>query len=88
MKEEIMTYSVPRQGRRRLGEMHSRGIRAGQLQMPHLHASASQGLLRMGFKSGVCAGLTGMGFNKVAVISIQKCCLGLGLPSLADRVSV
>lgn len=88
MKEEIMTYGVPHHGRRSLGEEHSRGTHAGQPQVPPLHASALRGSLRMGFKSVVCAGLVGMGFSKVPAISIQRCCLGLGLPSLVDHVSV
>lgn len=88
MKEEIMTYGVPHHGRHSLGEEHSRGTHAGQHQVPPLHASALRGSLTMGFKSIVCAGLVGTGFSKVAAIGIQRCCPGLGLPSLVDHVSM
>jgi len=86
VKEEIMTLSVPHQGRGSLGKEHSRVAHASQLQAPHSHASASRVLLRMGFKSITCAGLVGTEFSKGAAISIQRCCLGLGLGLLVDHV--
>lgn len=88
VKEEIMTYSVPRQGRCSLGEEHSRGSHAGQPQTPHLHPSALQGSLRMGFKSIMCAGLAGNGFSEEAAITVWRCCRGPGLASLVDHVSM